>query len=162
MAATDTHLPDFDPLWDHNDPAETERRFRELLPPACASGNASYLVELLTQIARTEALQRRFDDTHRTLDEAEAHLPAAGDRAKIRYLLERGRVFNSSKRRVEARKCFLAAFQLARDRAVDFYAVDAAHMMGIVCSALTRSVADGWGARTIGAPRAAGWGARVA
>ena len=104
MDAAERDLPDFDRLWNYNDPPETEQRFRELLPPARASGNTSYLVELLTQIARTEALQRRFDDAHRTHDEAEALLPEAGDRARIRHLLERGRVFNSSKRRDEARE----------------------------------------------------------
>lgn len=132
MSVTDTNLPDFSSLWDYDDPEESERRFRELLPAARASGDASYLAELLTQIARAEALQRRFDDAHRTLDEAEALLPAAADRARIRYVLERGRVYNSSNRRDEAREYFLIAFQLAEKQAEDFYAVDAAHMMAIV------------------------------
>ena len=115
MSTIDTSLPDFDKLWDYNDPVDTERQFREILPAARASGTTAYLAELLTQIARTEGLQRRFHDAHRTLDEAEALLPSAADRARIRYLLERGRAFNSSRRQDEAREYFLTAFQLAQD-----------------------------------------------
>ena len=80
MDASDT-LPTFDELWNYGDPAGTEQLFREILPVAHASGNVSYLAELLTQIARTRALQRRFEEAHGTLDEVEAHLPDASERA---------------------------------------------------------------------------------
>lgn len=60
---TMTTLPDFDSLWDYNHPAETERRFRELLPVATSSADRSYCAQLLTQIARTLGLQRRFDES---------------------------------------------------------------------------------------------------
>ena len=123
---------DFDSLWDYNDPSGTEARFRGLLPQARTGGDAGYLAELLTQIARAEALQQRFDDAHRTLDEVEPMLPEATTRARIRYLLERGRVFNSSRRRDEARPLFLQAWELAREAGEDFSAVDAAHMVAIV------------------------------
>src|SRR5438874_1416563 len=89
-------LPDFDTLWDYDHPDETERDFRELLPTAEACGNTTYLLELITQIARTEGLQRKFDGAHQTLDRVEAELAAELLRPRIRYLLERGRVFNSS------------------------------------------------------------------
>ena len=157
---TDTSLPDFDSLWDYNDPGATERRFQELLPAARASGDTSYLAELLTQIARTQGLQRRFEDAHHTLDAVEALLPEASGRAMIRYSLERGRVLNSSRRRDEARPYFLTAFECARDGSEDFYAVDAAHMMAIV------EPPDGqldWNLRAIelanasADPRARGW-----
>src|SRR5205809_4269353 len=46
-------MADFDKLWDYQDPAGTEKKFRELLPAAEAAGDASYVAELLTQIART-------------------------------------------------------------------------------------------------------------
>lgn len=131
-AESKSGLLEFDPLWDYNDPAGTEERFRDLLPAAWASGDQAYLAELLTQIARTEGLQRRFDAAHRTLDEVDDLLPVAGDRATIRCLLERGRVFNSSRRPEQARQLFLRAWQLAENGGEDFYAIDAAHMMAIV------------------------------
>jgi tetratricopeptide (TPR) repeat protein len=127
-----TALPEFDSLWDYNQPAETEARFRERLPVAREAGDKAYLAELLTQIARAQGLQRRFDDAHHTLDEAESLLSADMARPRIRYLLERGRVFNSSGKKELARPLFLLAWETARAAGEDAYAADAAHMMGIV------------------------------
>jgi tetratricopeptide (TPR) repeat protein len=127
-----TALPEFDSLWDYDRPAEAEARFRELLPAARESGDKAYLAELLTQIARAQGLQRRFDDAHHTLDEAESLLPADAARPRIRYLLERGRVFNSAGKKDLARPLFLLAWETARAAGEDAYAADAAHMMGIV------------------------------
>ncbi len=56
----------------------------------------------------------------------------ADDKTRVRYLLERGRVFNSSGKRDEARPLFLQALDLAVKSKDDFNAVDAAHMMAIV------------------------------
>jgi tetratricopeptide (TPR) repeat protein len=86
----------------------------------------------LTQIARTEGLQRKFDDAHQTLDRALALLSADLQRAQVRYLLERGRVFNSSRHPEQARPLFLDAWELALAAREDFHAIDAAHMLGIV------------------------------
>jgi tetratricopeptide (TPR) repeat protein len=125
-------LPSFDSLWDYARPEDTEKRFRDLLPAAQASGDVSYLAQLLTQIARTEGLQRRFEAAHRTLDAAEALLDDERQQARIRYLLERGRAFNSAKQPAQARALFLEAWQLAVAQREDFHAVDAAHMLAIV------------------------------
>src|SRR6476620_3888880 len=89
-------LPDFDALWNYDDPEGTGRRFREILPVAERSANEAYVAELLTQIARTEGLSRRFEEAHRTLDRVEVGLAALPLRARVKYLLERGRVFRSS------------------------------------------------------------------
>jgi len=124
--------PDFDSLWDYDHPEATERRFRELLPAAVDSGDLSYMAQLLTQIARAEGLQRKFSNADKTLDRVEKALPKADDKAKIRYLLERGRVFNSSGNPDAARPLFSQAVDLALKSKEDFYAVDAAHMMAIV------------------------------
>jgi tetratricopeptide (TPR) repeat protein len=123
---------DFDKRWDYNHPDSTEAVFRSLLPGARASGDADHLAQLLTQIARAQGLQRKFDEAHATLDEVEAMLTGDLEVAKVRYLLERGRVFNSSKQADKARPLFLEAWDLARSTGADFYAVDAAHMMGII------------------------------
>src|SRR5947209_5761602 len=125
-------LPDFDRLWDYQHPDRTETRFRELLPKARVSGDRSYLAQLLSQIARTEGLQGRFAEGHRTLDEAEALLAPEMKTARVRCLLERGRLFNSNKKPGEARPFFLQAWDLARQSGDEPYAIDAAHMLGIV------------------------------
>lgn len=125
-------LPDFDAWWDYNDPAGTEAKFRELLPKAKESGDQSYLAGLLTQIARTEGLQRKFEDAHSILDTVETMLTDEMVVPRIRYLLERGRVYNSSDEREKSKSLFLEAWELGVAKGEDFYAVDAAHMLGIV------------------------------
>ena len=123
---------DFDARWNFDQPDSTEAVFRTYLSAARASGDADYLAQLLTQIARTQGLQRKFEEAQATLDEVE---PMLGDTllvARVRYLLERGRVFNSSKHPDQARPLFLAAWEQGRAAGADFYAVDAAHMMAIV------------------------------
>lgn len=125
-------LPDFDRLWDYQHPDHSETRFRELLPKARESGDRSYLAQLLSQIARTEGLQGRFSEGHKTLDEAEALLTPAMKTAHVRCLVERGRLFNSAKKPDKARPLFLQAWDLARSAGEDSYAIDAAHMLGIV------------------------------
>ena len=125
-------LPDFDAMWDYDHPDTTEARFREILPLARAAGNVPYEAELLTQIARAQGLQMKFADAHVTLDAVEAMLTDDLVPARIRYLLERGRVYNSSGMVDSARPLFLEAWEIGRQARQDFYAVDAAHMMAIV------------------------------
>lgn len=123
---------DFDSLWNYSDPEATETKFREILPQIKESGNISEYLQLLTQIARTLGLRRKFEDSHKLLDEVETQLNDALPKAKVRYLLERGRTFNSSGKIPEARELFLQAYNLAVSEKEDNLAVDAAHMMGIV------------------------------
>lgn len=125
-----TNLHDFDSLWDYSNPAATETKFLELLPQFSEDDPAR--LELLTQIARTQGLQREFNDAHLTLDQVENQLSIESSRARVRYLLERGRVFNSSKHPDKARPFFEQALIMAQELKEDFYAVDAAHMLAIV------------------------------
>jgi tetratricopeptide (TPR) repeat protein len=124
------NLPDFDSLWDYSHPDQTETKFLELLPQFPEEDPAR--LELLTQIARAQGLQREFNDAHLTLDQVENQLSIESSRARIRYLLERGRAFNSSKHPEEARPFFEQAMTMAQELNEDFYAVDAAHMLAII------------------------------
>ena len=132
LASEEGTLPNFDDLWSYDDPASTETKFRELLIAAKESKNPSYYIQLLTQLARAEGLQRKFEDAHRTLDEVESLLKTASAQSRVRYFLERGRIFNSSDQPAKAKPLFLQAWELANAAHEDFYAVDAAHMMAIV------------------------------
>lgn len=124
-------LPDFNKLWNFGNPKETEEKFRELIPQAEAAKNEPYKLELLTQIARTQGLQRNFEAAHTTLDSIEEWLQEHTDehRIKVRYLLERGRIFNSSQQQAKAIPLFKEAWQLAESVGEDYYAVDALHMV---------------------------------
>jgi tetratricopeptide (TPR) repeat protein len=126
-----TNLPAIDSLWNFADPAATESRFRELLPEARKAGDPNYLSELLTQIARAEGLQHKFDQAHATLDQADALITPGMKAPRVRSLLERGRVLNSSKRSPDSIPVFEQALRLAQDAGLEYYAVDAAHMLGI-------------------------------
>ena len=125
-------LADFNNLWDYSDPAQSEQKFQSLLPLAESSGDESYLAQLLTQIARAQGLARKYSQAHATLDRAQNLLSDDSHIPRIRYLLERGRVFNDTQRIEEAREMFLAAWELGTTRKIDGYAVDAAHMLGIL------------------------------
>lgn len=127
------NLPDFDSFWDYSAPDKTETKFREIL--SVFSGN-EYL-ELLTQIARAQGLQRKFDDAHQTLDQVEKQLRNGHSRVHVRYLLERGRVFNSSNQKEKSKPYFEKAFDMAKELNEDFYAVDAIHMLAIVADSVS-------------------------
>lgn len=119
----------FDNLWNYDDPAGSEAQFRALLPSLPAEGDD--WLELLTQIARAQGLQGQFEAAHHTLDEVQQGLATASLRVRARYWLERGRVFNSARHPAEAAPLFQAALETAQAAGEDFYAVDAAHMLGI-------------------------------
>lgn len=118
---------DIDVLWEYGDPARSETRFRAAL----ANTNGDERLELLTQIARTYSLRKRFDDAHRSLDEVAAALTGAGVAPRVRYLLERGRTFNSSGAPDRARPLLVEAWERASAARIDGLAVDAAHMVAI-------------------------------
>ena len=118
-----------DAQWDFGKPAASEQRFRSELakwPPDSAQAQ-----EVRTQIARALGLQRKFDNAHAILDVVEAKLTNASAHVRVRYLLERGRAFNSSGSPQRAVPLFTQALALAESARDEFYAVDAAHMLGI-------------------------------
>ena len=137
--STAAELPNFDTLWNYGDPAGTEAKFRALLPQAAAE-DVGCRLELLTQIARTQGLQGRFAEAHATLDEVEPELWDDLPVARVRYLLERGRVFNSSGKPDRAMPLFVEAFDRARGIPHWRYAIDAAHMVAIAEPSLDNQV----------------------
>ena len=128
----DIPLERLDDLWDFGDPAGSERRFIEHVARARDERDGGSVAETLTQVARAQGLQDRFDDADRTLADAEAALGGDDRRGRIRVLLERGRVANTAGREGRGADAFLAAWELARSAGEDALAVDAAHMLGIV------------------------------
>jgi len=123
---------DFDALWNYDDPAGTEAKFRAVRPEVQAAGDHGRLLELDTQIARTQALQRRFDKALATLDAVHAGLRAGEARAEVRYELELGRTLRSSGHPGEARPHFEDAKTLAAAAHQEALAIDALHMIALV------------------------------
>ena len=130
-------------LWDYDKPDESAARFRAAL--AAHPAEDEFHLELETQLARCCSLQQKFADAHVILDGVDAKLRARPGLivARVRYLLERGRSFNSDGQKDKARPLFWAAWELASRAgapqsadewasSLDNLAVDAAHMMAIV------------------------------
>jgi tetratricopeptide (TPR) repeat protein len=143
---------DTTPLWDFDDPAGSEQRFRE----AAADATGADSLVLLTQVARALGLQDRFEEAHDTLDRvlagprtvAEARAvaeprtvaepdeaPSVDAEVSTRVALERGRLFRSAGRPDEARPLFEAAVAEARGAGNDALLVDALHMVALVVPA---------------------------
>jgi tetratricopeptide (TPR) repeat protein len=120
---------DFDSLWNYHDPAGTEQKFRALL--ADGQRELPERLELLTQIARAMGLQRRFDEAHALLDDVSSQMTDQMPRVMVRCLLERGRMFNSAGKPIFACPLFRRAFEIATAHQLDFYSIDAAHMLGV-------------------------------
>lgn len=126
-------MQDFDTLWNYHQPAETEKKFRELLNDSDADN--PYQLELQTQIARTYSLRGLFDEAHTLLNETEKLLSDTFMTAHVRYHLERGRTYNSSGNKTKAKVHFEQALNVALQLNQDTYAIDALHMLAIVASA---------------------------
>jgi tetratricopeptide (TPR) repeat protein len=121
-----------DALWNYADPAASAQRFRA--ERARCAGHTRETLEIDTQLARTMGLARQFDDAHRLLDKVEAQLDDVDVRVRVRYLLERGRTFNSSGNGPHALALFGAAYvqsQAAGRPGDAFYTIDALHMLAI-------------------------------
>lgn len=133
--------------WDFGDAAGSGARFDALAAGSESSGDTLAAAEFRTQQARAMGLLRRFDEADSLLDGVEASLggsdaAACGGpdaiRPRVRLLLERGRVKNSSGRAAEAAPLFERAWEMARageaGAALDGLSVDAAHMYAIVAA----------------------------
>ena len=131
-AALATSAVDFDALWNYDDPAGTEAKFEAVRPQVAAAGEHGRLLELDTQIARTQGLQRQFDRAFATLAAVRAALGPGEARAEVRYELELGRALRSSGKPAEARPHFEQARTLAAAAHEDALAIDAIHMIALV------------------------------
>ena len=120
---------DVSPYWNFNDPAASEAAFRAALSANPGSDDA---LTLQTQIARTYGLRARFDEAHALLDTIEPRLATAGAEPRVRYLLERGRTFRSSKAPEKARPLFVEAADRAHGAGLDALEIDALHMIALV------------------------------
>jgi tetratricopeptide (TPR) repeat protein len=119
-----------DAAWDYADPVGSEGRFRALLAAEPDPPTGEPRAEILTQLGRALALQRRFADADAALDDADRLLADRPGRARIRSLLERGRIRRDLSETGEALDLFGRALALADAAGEEFLALDALHMIG--------------------------------
>lgn len=117
-------MADIRALWDFEDPAGSEQRFRS----AAADADGADRAVLMTQVARALGLQERYDAGHAVLDGLVSEPPAV--RAHVE--LERGRLLRSAGREDEAGQHFGEAARRAREAGDDGLEVDALHMSALL------------------------------
>jgi tetratricopeptide (TPR) repeat protein len=148
-------MAEFDRLWDYDNPAATEQRFRELLPSLQGAEHA----ELLTQIARTLGLQKRFEEAHATLDEAARLITDEMVVPRLRLALERGRAYRSAGEGHRAVPLFEQVWREGMAAGEEEYAVDGAHMLAITLPTAEEQLA--WSEKGLAvaerSPKAARW-----
>ena len=124
-------------LWNFNQPAASEQRFRTAL--VATTGDEALILQ--TQIARTFGLRGDFAGAQQILDSIEPQVERAGGEARARYALERGRTLASATHPPEtqteavkaaARAAFLRARDVAQGERLDDLAIDALHMLAFV------------------------------
>jgi tetratricopeptide (TPR) repeat protein len=90
-------------------------------------------LEILTQIARAQALQGALSTSETTLARVARLLPEEGRSvARIRYWMELGRVVTMKHEPARAKPLFLQAWNAARETGETFLAIDAAQMLAVI------------------------------
>ncbi len=133
----ENYKTDFDNLWNYSKPADTREKFKAHLGN---SKDLDYELQLQTQIARTHSLSGEFKEAHEILDKVEAQLNQKTMIAKVRFLLERGRTFNSSGEKEKAEELFKSAFKLSDEIGTIKYTIDAVHMVAIAAGTIEEKV----------------------
>lgn len=155
-----SNLENFDNLF-VGDPAEIEKNLRMLLPRAEVLEDMSIYLQILSQIALTQAMQKNFEAAHETLNVAEKLLTSKDHLARVRIILERGRVFMQSGNNEAARPLFEQSFDLSKEHEFDYHTINAAHMMPFVVKTVEEKMK--WNelaiqlAEQTSLPRAKGW-----
>ena len=140
FAASPAMAVDLNPLWNFDDPAQSEARLRAAL--SSASGDDAFILQ--TQIARTHGLRADFAAAQAILKRLEPQLRTASTEARTRYWLELGRTYSSGAHapasqtkavRAMARSAYDMALETARSAQLDALAIDAIHMLAFVDTA---------------------------
>ena len=121
-------MTDIRELWDFENPAGSEDRFRAAASDAPDDERAI----LLTQVARALGLQERYDEGHSVLDELLLGPRTAAVDARI--ALERGRLLRSAGDSEAARPCFDHAAAVAERAGLEDLRVDAIHMLALLAT----------------------------
>lgn len=132
-----------DAQWDSNSPAQNEARLTAAYSKASDDITRG---EILTQVARAQALQARFGDAHRSLDIVRPALNSLPPLISVRYTLERGRTFNQAGEVKKAQRWFRAANLLAQRYELDTFAIES---MRLVAQTESGSTALDWNLRAL-------------
>ncbi len=116
-------VENFDDLFTGN-PKNIEKNLHALLYQAQKLSDKSCYLQIMSQIALAQAMQQKFDIAHKTLDTAERSLEPQHHLAKVRLLLERGRVFHQSDNVEAALPFFKESYELSVQHSFDFHTIN--------------------------------------
>lgn len=142
-------------------PQDIEHKLNALLPQAQALDDNSIYVQILSQIALAQAMQKHFDEAHETLNRAEKMVKPHDHLARTRLILERGRVYMQMGNYEAAKPLFKQSYELAEAHHLDEHTINAAHMVAIFEAAAEDKIK--WNERAIQLaeisqlPRARAW-----
>ncbi|HTA65760.1 MAG TPA: tetratricopeptide repeat protein [Xanthomonadaceae bacterium] len=120
----------FADVFDHDHPEDSELTLRALEQDAAGAGDKVVQAEILTQIARSEGLEKRFTEAYGDLDRASAIAPRS-TRVVIYVDIERGRLLRLQGSTAQADQLFHRAFAEARAARADYLLLDAVHMIAL-------------------------------
>lgn len=127
---------EFDREWRFQDPMSTEIVFKEYEKLLITHEDKTLLPQLYTQLGRCRSLLRDKEGCEIYLSKVQPLIekldPLEQIVPRIRLYLERGRLSNSMNMEDRGVSDFMTAWNEATMNGCDFYAVDAAHMLGIV------------------------------
>jgi tetratricopeptide (TPR) repeat protein len=130
------YYPNVDAFWDPEDLPKTEGQILALLPADWTTAWSAQSVELLTQLARAQALQGKLPEARATLDQARRMISETNlgpnSLAELRWNLEQGRMLCLSRSPTKAHDLFAAAWKMANEIHQPFFAIDAALMLSSV------------------------------
>jgi len=127
---------EFDREWRYQDTLASEQEFKEYEKLLNVHDDTTLLPQLYTQLARCRSLLRDKDGSEFYLSTAYSLIEVLDVHKqivpRIRYQLEKGRLLNALNQEDRGSGNFLTAWNEAIANHCDFYAIDAAHMLGIV------------------------------
>lgn len=127
-------FPDIDGFWRQQNFADAEAEIRARLPQTWATEWNEVSIELLTQLARAQALKGNLIGAGATLGQSRHMLTEGkfGARVEVRWQLEQGRLLCLSKNPAKAHDAFVQAWNTANANGLVFFAIDAALMLSTV------------------------------
>jgi hypothetical protein len=126
-----SQLENFDDLF-YGEPSDIEQRLLALVPLAVEQKDRSAHAQILSQVALAQAMQKKFELAHSTLDVAGTLLSESDLLATCRVTLERGRVHHQAGESTQALPFFKQSYELAVRGGHTPHTINAAHMIAIV------------------------------
>lgn len=124
-------IENFDELF-FGEPAEIESRLTPLVLEAEVRENRSLQAQILSQLALAQAMQKKFELAHNTLNRADALIPVGDLLSSARVILERGRVYHQAGDSATALSFFQQSYEQALRGEHTAHTINAAHMIAIV------------------------------